>query len=197
MRLAKANRFEDVFLLYTPFGYQATTTIRTARSRPPGAWACWSPAADQSQPGEHRPRAGQRHPDEDPALRAGTAGHRRSGARGAGIRIHAHGRPPGRADDPAPRPTLADARYRLFTEGQENLITYLDPADLSGRSPPVSRLPDPPPPKHAPAQHRRGTEDPALIQWSTRLVVGGLAATIAGAVWFLGADRITPTNQNP
>ena len=80
VRLAQANRFDDVFLLYQPFSSPTGPQARRALRDLLGDRADGPPAGLQPQPGEHRQGHPDRRPDGGPARQPGAAGHPRDPA---------------------------------------------------------------------------------------------------------------------
>ena len=126
VRLAQANRFEDVFLLYTPYGFQSNNFDRKIRGS-----TGWSlgvlaslPLVNRNQ-GNIARAAGKRPANPDRTHRSRTPGHRRSPACLHRVRRLALRRSPLRNQHPPPRQHSRDDKLRLFTQGQENIITYL------------------------------------------------------------------------
>ena len=129
VKLARANRFDDVFLFYDPFSYQDNRITQPAQRPVLGARPDGPPADLQPQPGEHRPGRQQPDPDPDRAGRPGASGRLRS--------------PPGRSRVPDSRQALERAERTIlprarrdrakadaeFAAGTIGLGDYLDRLD--------------------------------------------------------------------
>ncbi len=152
--LTRRERFEDIFLFYTPYGF---TNYAYEGQQSATSWSLGAPRLDpavQPQPGQYRAGPGGRDPGSDRALGPRAAGRVGGAAGRAGLRDDRQGRPAVRARYPRPRRPAARRRAPPLRRGRADRRGLLQRrARLQRGRPPVLRQPDPPPPQHAPAQH--------------------------------------------
>ena len=170
-QLARANRFQDAYLLYQPFTFQNNAPFGTQSAT---SWALGLtvplPVYNRNQGNIERARINitqsqvQLNDRERQVVTRGPAGARASTRSAAGwSSISASGSCP-----PLKRAIAAAAR-RCFKEGEVNMFAFLNQKrNYNEKREGLSRLERAAPQGDADAQHGRGTADPAVSGESAR-----------------------------
>ena len=126
VRLARANRMSDVYVLYQPYTLQDNTPFGL---KSPTSWALGvdrAAAGLQPKPGKHHPVQAQRDPDAARARDTRAAGDHRGPARREGVREYQAVR---RADQEGATPRrqlVMDDTEKLYTGGEVDLVYFLN-----------------------------------------------------------------------